>query len=353
MASEVIPVLGYGFEPKGPVPHINALLEQLRSIGYGKDFDVDYIWGNETDGRFIQNVQGVLRGLTYPAKTVPMLVVSGEHATELAIAATRDHDAANPKNIVCTMSMKELVDVDEANPPNDSNGPRNRNWCGSSSRRKPPMNPRKADFEAAQCLKYLLQAYPPQWQGETSSNPNAIRQVGVLFNPSDRQADWNKLSELDTLTGPELEAAGIPELKGVSLTRLAITSAADIQPVLNSAVDEIDGLLVLGGWIAWMHRSEITQFALAQHWPSMFMSKQFVMARGLLALGPDVQAMYVNAARHIGPLRGMNPKKAYQRKVDAPAAFDMFVNERTEVVLGKPIDPAFKEGGTNVKPVWL
>jgi hypothetical protein len=49
----------------------------------------------------------------------------------------------------------------------------------------------------------------------------------------------------------------------------------------------------------------------------------------------------------------MNPKKAYQRKVDAPAAFDMFVNERTEVVLGKPIDPAFKEGGTNVKPVWL
>jgi hypothetical protein len=319
--AEALPVCMYTKEPNGPVPHINALVDELRPIGYGGKIPVVYLWGDGTDATFLDNVNHVLSdtvsfdgGRTWIAADVPVLVVSGDHATNLAISASRAKDSVNPKNIVTTIAyLDEDTDTTKTQA--------QRNWCGCTMKRE--------DAPVTEYLRLLRKCYP-----------TTLEKVGVLYNPKDRSVDYTTLVNSWPADLIRVE--------------LQITSPAALPGLLDDNSAKIDSLIDIGGWIQWDSRSLITAKAIQYKWPLISPAIQYSMARGLLSYGPDVLPMYRQAADHIPFLRGEGPVQACKRSFNAPSlAFKLYINERTEQLIEKPVDPDVKKDTVNVKLVWF
>ena len=80
--------------------------------------------------------------------------------------------------------------------------------------------------------------------------------------------------------------------------------------------------------------------------PTMFDTKEFVEARGLLSLGPSLVDSYRRAATHVDKiLKGANPADL---PMEQPTKFDLLVNLKTAGALGLTIPQSVLVQATQV-----
>jgi putative ABC transport system substrate-binding protein len=99
-----------------------------------------------------------------------------------------------------------------------------------------------------------------------------------------------------------------------------------------------EALLVLGDALINMHRPHIVEFATQQHLPSVFSSREWVVAGGLMSYGPSRPDRYRRAATYVDKiLKGTKPADL---PVEQPLKFELVLNLKTAQALGLTIPPS-------------
>jgi putative ABC transport system substrate-binding protein len=85
-----------------------------------------------------------------------------------------------------------------------------------------------------------------------------------------------------------------------------------------------DALLVLGDALINMHRQQIVEFATQQHLPSVFTTREWVVAGGLVSYGASPSDNYRRAAYYVDRiLKGAKPAEL---PVEQPTTFELGIN---------------------------
>ena len=87
-----------------------------------------------------------------------------------------------------------------------------------------------------------------------------------------------------------------------------------------------------------MHRQHITEFATQQHLPSVFVSRESVVAGGLMSYGPSVPDLFRRAATYVDKL--LKGTKPADLPVEQPTTFELVINLKTAQALGLTMPPA-------------
>ncbi|MBI3456388.1 MAG: ABC transporter substrate-binding protein [Candidatus Rokubacteria bacterium] len=96
-----------------------------------------------------------------------------------------------------------------------------------------------------------------------------------------------------------------------------------------------DALLTLGNPVTLSQRTRIVAFAADSRLPSVYDSRQFVEAGGLLSYGPDFSDLYRRAATYVDKiLKGARPGDL---PVEGPTKFELVINLKTAKALGLAI----------------
>jgi ABC-type uncharacterized transport system substrate-binding protein len=91
-------------------------------------------------------------------------------------------------------------------------------------------------------------------------------------------------------------------------------------------------VLVLSSSIFALHRLRLAELATRYRLPTMFTSKAYVQAGGLLSYGPDITAMFRGAADYVDRLaKGAKPSDL---PIDQPTKFELVINLKTARDLG-------------------
>jgi ABC-type uncharacterized transport system substrate-binding protein len=153
----------------------------------------------------------------------------------------------------------------------------------------------------------------------------AISRVAVLWNSS------NRVKVLDyRMTQVAAQTLGVP------LQSLEVRHLDDIGPALAAAVRERAGaLLVLSDALTNAHRIRIVELANKNRLPTMYFSREWVDAGGLMAYGPSWRDMYRRAATYVDKiLKGAKPADL---PVEQPTKFELVINLKTSKALGLTI----------------
>jgi putative ABC transport system substrate-binding protein len=154
--------------------------------------------------------------------------------------------------------------------------------------------------------------------------PKATR-VGVMWNPSNPGAalsvsqTWEAASKL-----------------GVTLVPLEVRQSEHLQSALKTITSlRLHALLVVGDFLFTKGSSEILTVANTAKLPTMFQSRDWVDAGGLMAYEPDFRALIRSAALYVGKiLRGAKPADL---PIEQPSRFEFIVNLKTAKALGLTI----------------
>ncbi len=143
----------------------------------------------------------------------------------------------------------------------------------------------------------------------------------------------------------ELEAAA-PTL-GVKLQRLEVRLPGDFQSAFKAATRQRAGALIAPADPLVVNRPKVVaDLALKYRLPTMFDTKEFVEAGGLLSLGPSLVDSYRRAATHVDKiLKGANPADL---PMEQPTKFDLLVNLKTARALGLTIPQSVLVQATQV-----
>jgi putative tryptophan/tyrosine transport system substrate-binding protein len=96
-------------------------------------------------------------------------------------------------------------------------------------------------------------------------------------------------------------------------------------------------LLVLSSSLFALHRSRIAELAIRSRLATMFTSKTYVHAGGLLSYGPDIAEMFRRAAEYVDRIaKGARPTDL---PIEQPTRFELVLNLRTATALGISIPP--------------
>jgi len=94
-------------------------------------------------------------------------------------------------------------------------------------------------------------------------------------------------------------------------------------------------LLVLSDAFTFTHRRRIIELAVTSRLPTMFPTKTYAEAGGLMCYGPDVVALYRRAVYYVDRiLKGAKPADL---PVEQPREFDFVINLKTVQALGLTI----------------
>jgi ABC-type uncharacterized transport system substrate-binding protein len=98
-----------------------------------------------------------------------------------------------------------------------------------------------------------------------------------------------------------------------------------------------DGLYVFGSSLTNTNRKRIADFALKSRLPSIYSSREFVDAGGLMTYGPDLADSYKRVAYFIDRiLKGAKPADL---PVEQPTKFEFVINLKTAKQIGVTIPP--------------
>jgi putative ABC transport system substrate-binding protein len=138
----------------------------------------------------------------------------------------------------------------------------------------------------------------------------------------------------DQLEELERQAAGL-QLK---LQIVAIGGANDIEPSLSRVIKQRAGALIeVPNPLFHANSTRIVEFASKSGLPSIFHSKDFVEAGGLMAYGADFVELYRRAAIYVDKiLKGAKPADL---PVEQPTKFELVINLKTAKQIGLTIPP--------------
>lgn len=142
----------------------------------------------------------------------------------------------------------------------------------------------------------------------------AISRVAVLWNSS------NRVKVLDfRMTQVAAQTLGVP------LQSLEVRHMDDLGPAVAAAARERAGaLLVLSDALTNTHRVRIIELANKNRLPTMYFSREWVDAGGLMAYGPSWRDMYRRAATYVDKiLKGAKPADL---PIEQPTKFELIIN---------------------------
>jgi putative ABC transport system substrate-binding protein len=122
---------------------------------------------------------------------------------------------------------------------------------------------------------------------------------------------------------------------GVEVAPLEIRRAEDIAPAFEALKAQADALYVVVNALITANRTRIITLALGARLPTIFNTRDFVQAGGLMSYGPNYQDMFRRTADLVDKiLRGTNPGNI---PVEQPTKFEFVVNLTTAKALGLTI----------------
>ncbi len=147
---------------------------------------------------------------------------------------------------------------------------------------------------------------------------------------------WNAANPANAAVWQETQAAA--RALGLLLHAQAMQSPQDLEGAFAlMAQAHPDALLVLQDSLITMRRPQIVEFVTQQHLPSVFGSREWVVAGGLMSYGPSIPDLFRRAATYMDKiLKGTKPADL---PVEQPIKFELVINLKTAKALGLTIPP--------------
>jgi putative ABC transport system substrate-binding protein len=164
-----------------------------------------------------------------------------------------------------------------------------------------------------------------------------VARVAVLYNPA------NQSSVLAVKEDLPVAARALK----LTLQPQEIRAADDFERVFAALNKQRpDGLYVFSGPLMRLNAKRIAHFALKSRLPSIYGSKEFVDAGGLLSYGQDQADSYRRVAYFVDRiLKGAKPADL---PVEQPMRFELFINLKTAKQIGVTIAPIVLMRATKV-----
>jgi putative tryptophan/tyrosine transport system substrate-binding protein len=155
-----------------------------------------------------------------------------------------------------------------------------------------------------------------------------VKRVAVLQAQGDANAKFAMAS---------LEKAA-PDL-GVQLAPISAGSSGELAAAFNEMERSQSGaLIVIAGLLTYGNGRQIADLALAHHLPSCHAFRETVALGGLASLGPDLMAVWGQAAGYIDQIiRGTEPREL---PVQQPTRYEFAINLKTAKALGLTLPPS-------------
>jgi ABC-type uncharacterized transport system substrate-binding protein len=155
-----------------------------------------------------------------------------------------------------------------------------------------------------------------------------VNRVAVLQAPGDANVKFAMAS---------LEGAA-PNF-GIQLSPIPISSSSDIAAAFDEMrQSQSEALIVIAGLLTYRNGQQIADLALAHHLPSCHAFRETVAMGGLVSLGPDIRAMWRQAAGFIDQIiRGSQPREL---PVQQPTRYELAINLKTAKALGLTLPPS-------------
>jgi putative ABC transport system substrate-binding protein len=163
-------------------------------------------------------------------------------------------------------------------------------------------------------LQLLKEAFP------------AISHVAALWNPASTLLGLRSTEEAARTLGMQLRPVEIASPDGfASGFEAAIAGGAE-------------ALVMLGDAMFWNHRGRMVALAAKSGLPAIYPEREFAVAGGLLAYGPNVADNFRRAAGYVDKiLKGAKPADL---PIQQPTRFELVVNLKTAGALGLTIPPS-------------
>src|SRR3989449_1739324 len=147
---------------------------------------------------------------------------------------------------------------------------------------------------------------------------------------------WNAANPANASVWHETQAAA--GALGLLLQSQDVRGPQDLEGAFAlTAKARPDALFVLGDSLINMHRQHIAEFAIQEHLPSGFTSREWVVAGGLMSYGPPLPDLFRRAAYYVDRiLKGAKPADL---PVEQPMKFELVLNLKTAQALGITIPP--------------
>jgi putative tryptophan/tyrosine transport system substrate-binding protein len=124
--------------------------------------------------------------------------------------------------------------------------------------------------------------------------------------------------------------------RNVQVIATEVRAAEDFESKFSSmARDRAQAVLILGATFFLQHVRRLAQLALEHRLPSIYLSKEFAEAGGLMTYGPDLLENYRRAPAFVDKiLKGAKPGEI---PFEQPTRLTMVINQKTAKALGVPI----------------
>ena len=143
-------------------------------------------------------------------------------------------------------------------------------------------------------------------------------------------AMWDPSSQIEAFAFPDLKA--IAAAAGLEILSIEVRQPEQYAAAFAAAIaGRADVMHATGNPISFANSKLIADFALGNQLPSIFDSRLFVDAGGLLSYGPDLVDLFKRAAGYVDKIfKGAKPGEL---PVQQPTKFELVVNARTAKTL--------------------
>jgi putative ABC transport system substrate-binding protein len=153
-----------------------------------------------------------------------------------------------------------------------------------------------------------------------------LSRVAALWNPDVRGAllDYK-------------ETEGAARLLRLELQSVEVSRAEDLDRAFSAVTQQRAQALVLPGAnpVGFINRGKIATFAQRNRLPSMYPTREYVEAGGLMSYGPSLPDLFRRAATYVDKiLKGAKPADL---PVEQPTKFELVINLKTAKALGLTI----------------
>ncbi len=147
---------------------------------------------------------------------------------------------------------------------------------------------------------------------------------------------WNAANPANASAWEETQAAA--RALGLLLHSQEVRGPQDLEGAFAlTAKVRPEALLVLPDSLINMYRQQIAEFVTQRHLPSVFSTREWVVAGGLMSYGPSIPDLYRRAATYVDKiLKGTKPADL---PVEQPMKFELVLNLKTAQALGLTIPP--------------
>ncbi len=147
---------------------------------------------------------------------------------------------------------------------------------------------------------------------------------------------WNAANPANASAWEETQAAA--RALGLRLHSQEVRGPQDLEGAFAlTAKVRPEALLVLQDSLINMYRPQIAEFVTQQHLTSVFFTREWVVAGGLMSYGPSIPDLYRRAATYVDKiLKGAKPADL---PVEQPRKFELVLNLKTAQALGLTIPP--------------